>query len=112
MIIYGTGSKNLGTKKLQGAKCQNCESTDMYVQAISRYVDIFWIPIFPFSKKMFSICNHCKQTLTKKEMSQQLKDKVELEKSSFSTPFYLFIGLAIIVTFIGWVISIGMQSPA
>lgn len=102
MIIYGTGSKNLGTKKLQGTKCSNCESTDMHVQAISRYASIFWIPIFPFSKKLFSICNHCKQTLTKKEMPQQLKDKVELEKSNFSTPFYLYIGLALILAFIGW----------
>jgi hypothetical protein len=102
MIIYGTSSKDLGTRKIQGAKCSNCEATEVYVNAISRYADVFWIPIFPYSKKYFSVCKNCEQVLEKKEMSQQLKDKLEMEKHHFKTPFYLFSGLIIIALLIGY----------
>ena len=96
MIIYGTGSKDLGTRKLQGTRCPNCEANEVYIQAVSRYFDVFWIPIFPFSKKYFSICGNCQQVLKKKEMPQQIKDKLEIEKHHFKTPFYLFAGTGLI----------------
>lgn len=109
MIVYGTGSKDLGTRKIQGAKCPNCESNEIYVNAISRYADVFWIPIFPFSKKFFSVCQNCEQVLEKKEMPQQLKDKVDMEKHHFKTPFYLFSGLIIIALLIGYGIYASSQ---
>ncbi|WP_430412699.1 hypothetical protein [Kordia sp.] len=102
MIVYGTSSKDLGTRKIQGAKCPNCEASGIYVNAISRYATVFWIPVFPYTKKYFSVCKNCEQVLQKKEMPQQLKDKLEMEKHHFKTPFYLFSGLIIIVLFIGY----------
>ena len=102
MIIYGTSSKDLGTRKIQSAKCPNCESNEIYVNAISKYADLFWIPVFPYSKKFFSVCQNCEQVLEKKEMPQQLKDKVDMEKHHFKTPFYLFSGLIIIALLIGY----------
>ncbi|WP_046757931.1 hypothetical protein [Kordia jejudonensis] len=96
MIVYGTGSKDIGTRKIQGAKCPNCESTEMCVNVTSNYAQVFWIPIFPMSKKFLSVCLHCDQVLEKKEMPQQLKDKIDMEKHHFKTPIYLFSGLAII----------------
>ncbi len=102
MIVYGTNSKDLGTRKIQGAKCSNCETNEVYVNAISKYAHIFWIPIFPYSKKYFSVCKNCEQVLEKKEMPQQLKDKLEIEKHHFKTPFYLFSGLIIIALLIGY----------
>ncbi len=101
MIIYGTSSKDLGTRKLQGVKCPNCEATEIHAQAVSRYADVFWIPIFPYSKKFFTVCGNCNQVLEKKQMSQQMKDKLEMEKNHFKTPFYLFSGLIIIALLIG-----------
>lgn len=102
MIIYGTGSKDLGTRKLQGAKCPNCEANEIHVQAVSKYFDVFWIPILPYSKKYFSICGHCKQVLKKKEMPQQIKDKLEVEKHHFKTPIYLFTGIVLIAFLIAY----------
>ena len=97
MIIFGTGSKKLGIKKIQAAKCANCESNDMHVEGYAKYFDIFWIPIFPYSKKLFSVCGNCKQALENKEMSQHLRDKVNMIKSDFAFPWYLFSGLFLIV---------------
>ncbi|MFK7748936.1 MAG: hypothetical protein AB8B65_11130 [Kordia sp.] len=102
MIIYGTGSKKIGIQKIQGAKCQNCGATEMYAQGVSRYIYLFWIPMFPYKKKFITICNHCKQVLEKKEMPQQLTDKLALEKHHFKTPFYLFSGSLLLVLFVLW----------
>jgi hypothetical protein len=102
MIIYGTSSKDLGTRKIQGVRCTNCEANEIYVNAISRYADVFWIPVFPYAKKFFSVCKNCDQVLEKKEMPQQLKDKIEIEKHHFKTPFYLFSGLIIIALIIAY----------
>lgn len=101
MIIYGTSSKNLGSRKIQGAKCPNCEATEIHAQATSSYVTLFWIPIFPYRKKFNIECKSCMQVLEKKQMPQQLKDKLALEKGHFKTPFYLFSGLIIVALLIG-----------
>ncbi|QHI35922.1 hypothetical protein IMCC3317_12700 [Kordia antarctica] len=100
MIIYGTNSKNLGSRKLQGVKCPNCEATEIHAQAVSSYVTVFWIPIFPYRKKYSTVCKNCTQVLKKKEMPQSLKDKLAMEKGHFKTPFYLFSGLIILALLI------------
>lgn len=109
MIVYGTNAKDLGTRKLQGAKSPNCESSDIYATAVVKYVHIFWIPIFPYSKKYFTTCEGTGQVLEEKEMPQQLKDKLNLEKHHFKTPFYLFSGLIIIALLIGYGIYASSQ---
>lgn len=102
MVIYGTNSKDLGTKKIPGAKCPNCDANEIHVQAVSRYATLFWIPVFPYAKKLFSVCGNCEQVLEKKQMPQQLKDKIDMEKSNFKTPFYLYAGAIIIALLIGF----------
>ncbi|WP_298423573.1 hypothetical protein [uncultured Kordia sp.] len=102
MIVYGTSSKDLGTRKLQGVKSPNCESSDIYATAVVKYAHIFWIPLFPYSKKYFTTCEGTGQVLEGKEMPQKLKDKLALEKHHFKTPFYLFSGLIIIALLIGY----------
>ena len=96
MIVYGTGSKDLGTRKLQGVKSPNCENSDIYATAVAKYAHIFWIPLFPYSKKYFTTCEGTGEVLEEKDMPQQLKDKLALEKHHFKTPFYLFSGLILI----------------
>jgi hypothetical protein len=102
MIIYGGSSKDLGTRKLQGAKCPNCEATDIHVHAVVNYGTLFFIPLFPTNKKYSSICGNCDQVLTKKQMPQQMKDKLALEKHHFKSPLYLYAGLGIIALLIGF----------
>lgn len=95
-MVYGTGSKNLGTQKLQGAKCPSCEATQINAQAVSSYVHVFWIPVFPYRKKMTAACQSCLQVWEKKQMPPELKEKLALEKSNFKTPFYLFSGVILL----------------
>ncbi len=103
MIVYGTGGKKLGEVKILNEKCPHCEEyNNVYLHGIARYFHVFWIPIFPFNKKMLTVCHACDSEIKKKERSQSLKDKITLEKGNFKTPIYLFIGLALIVGLIGY----------
>jgi hypothetical protein len=102
MIIYGGSSKDLGTRKLQGAKCPNCEATEIHLHVVVQYGTLFFIPLFPANKKYSSICGNCDQVLTKKEMPQQMKDKLALEKHHFKSPIYLYAGVVIIALLIGF----------
>lgn len=103
MLIYGTGSKDLGEKFISNEKCPHCgEYNKIHVHGIARYFDVFWIPIFPFRKKIIAICHSCDTEIKKNEISTSLQDKIRLEKSSFRIPIYLFTGLILIGLLIGW----------
>jgi len=110
MIIYGTGTKELGTKKLPGAKCSNCESNDLHLHVGARYFSVFWIPVFPFSKKMSVFCDHCQKVYQKKELDPQLKEKLKFEKKNFKTPVTLFAGVIIIAALVLYFIYDAAQS--
>ncbi len=103
MIVYGTGSKDLGEQFIPNETCPHCGAHNkIHIHGIARYFDVFWIPIFPFSKKVITICHSCEKEIEKKDASFSLIDKIGLEKSSFSLPIYLFSGLILIGLAIGW----------
>ncbi len=102
MIIYGTGSKDLGEKFIPNEKCPHCgEYNKIHVHGIARYFDVFWVPIFPFSKKIEVFCHGCENEIKKQLISTSLQNKIDLEKSSFKLPVYLFSGLIVIGLIIG-----------
>jgi len=102
-MIYGTGGKKLGEVLITNEKCPSCEKINtVYLHGVARYFHILWIPVFPFSKKLITICHSCENEISEKERLQSLKDKVDLEKGSLKLPVFLFAGLAIIIAFIGY----------
>lgn len=109
MIIYGTGTKDLGTKKLSGAKCSNCQSSNMHIHGAARYFSLFWIPVFPFSKKLVVFCDDCQRVFNKKELDTSTKDKLGFEKKSFKIPTTLFSGVMIIAAFVLYALYDGYQ---
>jgi len=100
MIIYGTGAKDLGSKKIPGAICPSCESQNVSIVGIAKYFDVFWIPMFPYSKKVHPVCTNCDLVIDKADIDQRTANKINLEKKSFKIPFYLFSGLIIIACII------------
>lgn len=103
MIIYGTKGSHLHSEKVGGVKCTHCEQqTSHTISVYGQYAYIYWIPIFPLAKKVFSECNHCKATLEKKEMSEQLKLKADNVKRNTKTPITYWIGMFIIAGLIGF----------
>lgn len=103
MVIYGTGGKDLGTKQLDFEKCPSCgEKGKLQLQGISRYFTLFWIPVFPYSKKIFTFCNACEKEIPKEQYSRELQTTIATEKSHFKFPLTHFAGIFIIGLFIIW----------
>jgi len=97
-MIYGLGSKKLGEIKISNEACPDCkELNTVFLHGSVKYFHIFWIPVFPVYKKKVTICHSCEKEMPKKKRSQSLKNKIELEKSNFKIPIYLFTGLIIIL---------------
>lgn len=98
MIFYGTKGSHLHSEKVSGVKCINCGEQHVHtISVYGKYAYIYWIPIFPLSKKVFSECTNCKATLEKKEMSEQLRLKADNVKANTKTPLTYWTGLAVIV---------------
>ncbi|MEP1488652.1 MAG: zinc-ribbon domain-containing protein [Algibacter sp.] len=102
MIFYGTNSSRLKDGKLNNVTCPNCENqTSMTYGVFGKYFYLYWIPIFPIGKTNVLECNSCKKTFKLEELSQQIKQKFELEKHS-GIPFLHFSGLAIIACIVAY----------
>ncbi len=68
----------------------------MYGSIISRHAHLFWIPLFPVSKKGYAVCTHCKQTLDEQRMPVNYREAVGALKSKAKTPVWQFSGLIIL----------------
>lgn len=100
MIIYGWNSKILKHAPLTSVECENCKESASQISITSYYFHIFWIPLFPYSKKATIVCNHCSHVTSEKQMSPDFKAKVKDLKAAVPTPKYLFAGLGVIAALI------------
>ena len=68
MIIFGTKASNIGSFDVPKSKCEYCElESTQRISVFGKYAHIFWIPIFPTSKKAIAECTHCKRTIEQKD---------------------------------------------
>ena len=100
MIIYGSGSKRIERRRINGEKCPNCETNKLFIIGEYIYAHVFWIPFFPTKKKIHPICENCNIKIEKKDLTQKTIDKIKAEKKNIKTPLYLFSGIFLILTLI------------
>lgn len=97
MIIFGTIAKILNSKEMLSYDCENCNSKGTVTFLfLARYFHIFWIPIFPTSKKGMSQCSHCKQVLYANEMSPKMKQDYFMASAKAKRPITHYFGLFVI----------------
>ncbi len=102
MIVYGWNSKLIKHAPLEYVACKNCQEKNTLLGIHAHYVHLFWIPIFPYSKKASLVCTNCQQITSEKEMTPAFKGKVKLLKGAVGYPNYHFSGLAILLVLAGW----------
>ncbi|TRX54279.1 zinc-ribbon domain-containing protein [Fulvivirga sp. M361] len=110
MIIYGWNNKTIKQAPLENMACDNCQEQNLFLTIYSKYVHIFWIPLFPFKKSALMHCGHCQKATEEKQMTPDFKEKIKQLKNSVSTPKYLYSGLIIIVLAIGYFSFAGSQA--
>ena len=98
MIFYGTKGSQIHSERKGGIKCDSCnEITTHNIHVYGRYGYLYWIPIFPMSKKGVSECSHCKAILEFKEMNKKLQRAYVEVKRNSKTPIWYWSGLGIIL---------------
>lgn len=100
MIIYGWNSKLIKHAPLENVECESCKQNTTHVGIHSSYFHIFWIPVFPFSKKATLVCESCHHVTDEKNMASDFKAKIKALKSTVPLPKYQFSGLAIILALV------------
>lgn len=103
MIFYGTKGSHLKSERRGGIKCDHCnEITNHTISVYGKYAYLYWIPVFPMTKKVFSECSNCKTTKAYKEMNEKLKDAAIEVKRNVKTPIWYWSGLGIIALIIAF----------
>lgn len=100
MIIYGHNSTDIFSRIIPD-RCPNCDSQNtlrMRVQAV--YAHIFWIPLFPYKRKRFTECEHCKQHLPFAFWSRDVQNRYYHHQKDIKNPLWTFSGLGVIAALI------------
>ena len=97
MLIFGTGSRLL-LQLLVADKCGHCNTENsIHMYVFQKYFHIFWIPVFPTGQRIVSQCTFCKQVLASNQMPDSYTDAYYRAKEQAKTPWWSFIGLAVIL---------------
>lgn len=118
IFFYGTGTSRLLTAPLLTTACTHCGTTGrLSATVFSRYVSLFWTPIFPFGKMSVTVCGHCQQTIARlKQMPESYRPPVQALQQQARYPLSNFavlilLGLMMVGIFgIAW--CSGPRQPA
>lgn len=97
IFFFGVRSTTIFSAYVQYLTCIHCNNTDtIYIVVVSQYFHIFWIPIFPVGRKVYSVCNHCQQSFIDPQMPDDYKRALQPYKQQAKTPIWQFFGLIVI----------------
>lgn len=97
MIIYGWRSSSLKTEVPPSFTCPQCgEQGSTHIEVYSSYFHIFWIPVFPYSKKIGSQCASCNYAIDKSNAPEQLDQLFKQMKAQVRLPVWQFAGLILV----------------
>ena len=109
MIIFGTRSTVLKQAPYPGHHCNRCGSEASYIRVIQNYFHIFWIPVFPYNKRLRIVCKDCSHLEKPKNVSPQFQDIARQLKASVKTPLWMFSGLGVVALGILAILILGKQ---
>lgn len=107
MIVYGWNSKVIKESPFPGQKCVSCNAEDTHIIVSASYAHIFWIPLFPYRKKLTIVCGSCGIDTKPKDFSPEVKQMANKLKSAVRIPIYMFSGTGVIALLISIFAVIG-----
>ena len=109
MIVYGWNSRVLKEAPFPGHRCSNCDSENCHIVVSSSYFHVFWIPLFPYRKKLRIVCGSCGHEEKAKNASLEVKQVAKQLKATVKTPFWMYAGSIIVALGISWLIIQGFM---
>ncbi len=110
MIIFGTRTKVLSNKSQSTiGNCDYCGTVgSLFAYRQIKYFHIFWIPIFPYSSQIITICSHCKKVSDQIQINPQTLQSLSLGAVR-KTPIGYFTGLVLIGLLISAIFAAGIS---
>jgi len=97
MIIYGRRDVTLQSTSFDDHFCTNCgQKGSICCTVFSRHAHIFWIPLFPYSKRLVIWCNNCNKEFQINELTPQLRSEIVEFHRKCRAPLWQWVGLALI----------------
>ena len=98
IIFYGWRTIILLDEPVADVKCTNCEVEEtIALVVVQKYFYIFWVPFFPFEKMSKMYCTNCGMDKSLKDVSLNLIEDCERITKKARTPWYTYIGTALIL---------------
>jgi hypothetical protein len=99
-MFYGSRAKELGRTTVPG-ECPSCGTANsVQLHVTQKYAHMMFIPLFPFGRKGMTRCEHCKQTLEGRHLSESSKHVMDAAKELYPTPMWMYFGLFLSVLLI------------
>ncbi|HEX8428052.1 hypothetical protein [Hymenobacter sp.] len=112
LFFFGTGNSRVNTVPLPDLACVHCGTVNSLTSTVfSRYFHLFWIPAFPIGKTSVTVCQHCKQTLTTREMPAAYQVPVRAIQTQARTPLTNFALLILLGVAVVFIVIVGRTSP-
>lgn len=109
MIIFGSRGSKIADLNVNGTTCSHCGQQDTQrVSVYGRYFHIFWIPILPIGKKVYSECTHCKKTIEESAFPPDLKQRYQAQAAQVKRPIWHSLGCLGVAAIIGLNIVLGI----
>src|SRR5690606_25053790 len=108
MIIYGWKESKIKTQQMNNESCPDCKEAGSMIGILyTKYFHIFWIPLFPYSKKGVFYCANCKNRFDQKSLMHHLPRAYQNFKSDTKIPIWQFSGLILVLGIVLWTIWSG-----
>lgn len=113
MIIYGYREASLQAGTFEGAVCPHCGQQGHVAGAVfSRHAHIMFIPLFPIYKRMEIWCQDCGGQSQVGNYPTEIQTQMREFKRRQKPKIWQFLGLILIVVFIGSAIISGQREKA
>lgn len=97
IFFFGTRNTTILTEYIRNLTCIHCNNENtIYVAVISSHFHVFWIPIFPVSKNVYTVCQHCQQTFVEPKMPDTYRAAVRGYRMVAKAPVWQYFGLIVI----------------
>ena len=96
LVFYGTKTVPIGIDEII-MRCPVCDvhtPTDLMVY--SKYFHIYFLPMSPYSKEAYIVCNRCGAKRSGLPFDRDLFSNYDEIKSKFKHPFYTYAGVVIV----------------
>ena len=100
MIIYGWNNRVIKEAPFDKMSCPHCDNNEARIKVLGFYFHIFWIPLFPYKKKLFYECDHCKHAVEEANFDDQFKEVLGKLKQSVKFPKYMFSGSGLVLALV------------